>query len=88
VKGSMYYRMVKIVLEMIVLSFSLLCSVRNTVIPQSYVIGGAETGDISQDNISRDRFFCNTMLKLRGWFQTIYFDQEKRYLFLSKMSKV
>lgn len=70
-RGKCCDRMVKIVWEIIVVAFSLLSLVRNTFICHGYIIGGSETGSISQDTLSWDRFSINTMLKLGGWFQTL-----------------
>jgi hypothetical protein len=56
--------MVKIVWEIIVLAFSLLSLVSNTVICQGYVIGGSETGNISQDIVSLERLFHKHNVKI------------------------
>lgn len=48
-------------------------STHSTVISSSYIAGGSETGNISQDDISQDSFPTNAMLKWVGWFHTILF---------------
>lgn len=59
------HRMVKVMWEIIVLTFSLLSLVRNTVFCQGYAIGGSKTGNISQDIVSWDRFFHKHNVKIR-----------------------
>ena len=38
------------------------------VIPGRYIVGGSETGSVGRDSV-----FINAV----GWFQAVYFDQEK-----------
>jgi hypothetical protein len=46
--------------------------------PQSYVMDGSYTGGFFTDDVSRGRFSHKYCIKHRWWFQTNYFDQEKR----------
>lgn len=49
-----------------------------------YVICGSETGNISQDDLIKNGFSHEGNVKMGGWFHGVYYDQQKRHLYLKK----
>jgi len=54
------------------LDLSISLCIACTVIPQSYVVGFSETGDVSRDDLSRARFFSEFIVKWGGRLREMF----------------